>query len=446
MAGGGTWETQNKVRPGVYIRFRSEEGTGLTVGEHGTVAICEPMSWGPVGQVMTVEAGTDTTPFCGYSITQPQARFLQQIFLGSNRTAGANMVYLYRPSADSSSPASATVTPLTATAKYPGARGNDISIVITEDADSSGVFTVNTVVDGQIVDSQTAETVGDLKANDWVTFSGTGDLVATTGAPLTGGADGTVQATAYSTFLTNIEPYKFDILIYDGTESTVQTAMISFIKRIAEGNGQYAQLVASGLTNPDSRYVINVKSGVTLNDGTALTAAQACWWVGGAQAGAMYNESLTNAVYPNAVAASPVNTNSQIIAALNAGEFVLTADNGAVRVEQDINSLVTYTAEIGSVYRKNRVMRLCNTIANDVYRQFVENYLGITNNNETGRALFKSAIVGYMLELQGAEAIQNFSADDVEVLPGNDIDSILINLAVHAVDSTEKVYMAVTVS
>ena len=117
-----------------------------------------------------------------------------------------------------------------------------------------------------------------------------------------------------------------------------------------------------------------------------------------------------------------------------------------MRVEQDINSLVTYTAEIGSVYRKNRVMRLCNAIANDVYRQFVENYLGPVNNNETGRALFKSAIVGYMLELQGAEAIQNFSADDVEVLPGNDIDSILINLAVHAVDSVEKVYMTVTVS
>ena len=222
--------------------------------------------------------------------------------------------------------------------------------------------------------------------------------------------------------------------------------MISFVKRIAEENGQYAQLVAPGLKNPDSRYVINVKSGAALDDGTVLTAAQVCWWVGGAEAGAMYNESLTNAVYPNAVTASPVNTNNEIIAALNAGEFVLTADNGTVRVEQDINSLITYTADIGKVYRKNRLMRLCNTIANDVYAQFTQNYLGIVNNNEAGRALFKSAIVGYMLELQDAEAIQNFSADDVEILAGNDIDSILINLAVHAVDSTEKVYMTITVS
>ena len=102
MAGGGTWETQNKVRPGIYIRFRSGDGTGLTVGNRGTVAICEPMSWGPVGKVMTVEAGADTTPYCGYALTQPGARFLQQIFLGTNRTAGASKVYLFRPSADSS--------------------------------------------------------------------------------------------------------------------------------------------------------------------------------------------------------------------------------------------------------------------------------------------------------------------------------------------------------
>ncbi|MBM6888525.1 phage tail sheath protein, partial [Pseudoflavonifractor phocaeensis] len=99
---GGTWTSQNKVRPGVYIRFTSTQGLGLTVGERGTVAICEPMSWGPVGQVMTVEAGADTTPFCGYDITSPEARFLQQIFLGTNRTSGANKVLLYRPTATSS--------------------------------------------------------------------------------------------------------------------------------------------------------------------------------------------------------------------------------------------------------------------------------------------------------------------------------------------------------
>lgn len=50
-------------------------------------------------------------------------------------------------------------------------------------------------------------------------------------------------------------------------------------------------------------------------------------------------------------------TNSQYIAALEAGNFVLFAENGQVKVEQDINTLVTYTPDIGKLYRKNRIMR-----------------------------------------------------------------------------------------
>ena len=342
---GGTWTSQNKVRPGVYIRFTSTQGLGLTVGERGVVAICEPMSWGPVGSVQTVEAGADTTPFCGYDITSPNARFLQQIFLGTNRTAGANKVLLYRPSASGSAQAKATAGVLTATALYPGVRGNAISIVITEEADEE-TFTVTTVVDGSAVDEQTGiAVVSDLEPNAWVSWSGTGAVTATAGTDLSGGSDGTVETAAYSAFLGVIEPYQFDILIYDGGDATVQAAMTSFVQRMNEENGQYCQLVAANLTNPDSRYVVNVMSPVTLSDGTELTAQQVCWWVGGAEAGAMYNESLTNATYPNAVSTTMM-TNAQYIAALNAGQLVLSADNGRVYVEQDINSLVTYTTDI----------------------------------------------------------------------------------------------------
>lgn len=443
---GGVWTTQSKVRPGVYIRFKSGTGLGLTVGDRGVVAICEPMSWGPVGQVMTVDNGADTTPYCGYPITDPGAMFLREIFKGTNRTSAPRQVLLYRPSATSSSQASAKISPLTATALYPGARGNSITVIVTEDADNEDNFTVSTVVDGEIVDSQQAQTVQELTANAWVTFSGTGALVANTGTPLSGGADGTVEATAYSTFLSVIEPYDFDILIYDGTDSTVLTAMQSFVKRLADENGQYCQLVAAGMTNPDSRFVIDNETGVTLSDGTELTKQQVCWWLGGAQAGAQYNQSLTYAAYPDAVTVSPVLTNSQAAAAINAGQFTLFAEDNVVKVETDINSLVTYTQDIGKVYRKNRVIRLCNSIANDIYKQFSGNFIGVVDNDDTGRMQFRMAIVGYMTTLQNARAIQNFTAEDVEVLPGDDVDSIVVNVAIQAVDSVEKIYMTVTVS
>lgn len=443
---GGTWTDQNKVRPGVYIRFSTARAVGLTVGDRGVVTICEPLSWGPVGEVMTVENGADMTPFTGYDITNEKNRFLREIFRGSNRTSAPRLLYLYRPTATSSAKATVTSGALTATAKYPGARGNDITIVVTEDVDNEGGFIVSTVVDGEIVDQQSGETVADLVANDWVDWSGTGALTATVGSPLTGGTDGTVAASAYSDYLEAIEPYKFDVIIYDGNDSTVQDAMVSFAKRLTDENGQYIQLVAAGLTNPDSRFVINVTSGVTLADGTTLTPQQVTWWAGGATAGAKYNESLTYATYPTAVAVSPVLTNNQIITALSAGQFILVADFDEVHVEQDIDSLVTYTTDIGQVYRKNRVIRLCNTIANDIYQQFAQNYIGIVNNNEAGRARFQAAIVGYLLQIQANEGIQNFEAEDVEVLPGNDIDSIVVNVAIQAVDSVEKIYMTIEVS
>lgn len=443
---GGTWTSQNKVRPGVYIRFTSSRGLGITVGERGTVTICEPMSWGPVGQVMTVEAGADMTPFCGYDITAPQAQFLNEIFKGSNRTPAPNTLLLYRPTASGSAQATATAGVLTATALYPGVRGNDITIVITEDVDNEGSFFVSTVVDGNIVDEQTGANVSDLVANDWVSWSGTGALTATVGTPLTGGVDGTVQSAAYSAYLTAIEPYKFDIMIYDGSDSTVQDAMVACIKRLADENGQYSQLVASGLTNPDSRYVIDLESGVTLSSGVELTAQQATWWLGGAEAGARYNQSLTYASYPGAIACTPVMTNSQYIAAINAGQIVFFADDNEVRIETDINSLTTFTPDITNVYRKNRVMRLCNTIANDIYKQFSQNFIGVVNNNEQGRALFQAAIVGYLLDIQGNQGIQNFSAEDVEVLPGTDIDAIIVNVVLQAVDSVEKIYMTLEIN
>lgn len=443
---GGTWGAQNKTLPGVYINFTSTRGLPLTTSERGVVAICEPLNWGPVAHVQTIEATSNVIPATGYDITNSNNRFLQEIFKGSNRTSAPQKVLLYRPTANASASATITTGNLTATAKYPGTRGNDISIVITQIVGDESSFTVDTIVDAQIVDSQIGKTVADLHANAWVTFSGTGTLAGTTGVSLTSGANGTVQAAAYSAFLTAIEPYKFDTLIYDGTDSTVRTAMQSFIKRIADNNGQYAQLVASGMTKPDSRYIINVASGVTLSDGTVLTAAQTCWWVGGATSGARYNQSLTNAVYPDAVSVSPLQTSTQQAASINAGDFVLSAENGVARVVYDINSLVTLTTDITEPYRKNRVMRTLNQIANDIFVQFTANYIGVVNNNDAGRMQMKAAVVGLLTDIQANNGIQNFSAADVTVSAGTAIDAVVVTLAVQPVDSAEKIYMTISVS
>ena len=141
-----------------------------------------------------------------------------------------------------------------------------------------------------------------------------------------------------------------------------------------------------------------------------------------------------------------ISDESGYIDALTAGQFVLFADDGVVKVEQDINSLVTYTTDITGPYHKNRVIRLLNTVANDIYQQFSDGYIGSVNNNEQGRMMFKSAIVGYLLDIQANNGIQNFEAEDVTVEPGEAIDAIVVNLAIQPVDSVEKIYVTITVN
>ena len=449
---GGNWTAQNKVRPGIYINFRSREDAAATQGTRGTVAIARALSWGPVGEVTAINAGEDPRSVIGCALTEPDALFLRELFKGTNVTSGPSKVLLYRLAAEGAAPATAVISgaeeaQITATALYPGVRGNSLAVTVAADADEVGGFTVTTLLDGEQVDLQQVKTASQLKTNGWVAFSGAGELAATAGIPLAGGADGTVQSSAYADALAALEPYSFDILAYDGTDSTVREAMVAFVKRLAEQEGKYSQLVASGAKNADSPYVINTNSGVILSDGTKLAANETVWWLAGAEAGAQYCQSLSCAAYPGAADVADRQTNGQIEAAILAGDIVLNQEFGQVRVETDINTLTTYTPDRGKVFHKNTTMRVCSTFANDIYREFSLNFRGKVKNNESGRGLFKSIILSYLLTMYGRDALRERpTSADITVEQGEELDSIVITVAIAIGDAVEKVYLTVTVS
>lgn len=446
---GGTWTSQNKVLPGVYINVKSQGSINANVGDRGVVAIAEPLSWGPSGAVQTIIPGEDLRPYIGYDVTASQALFLREMMKGSDTTAGPMRILLYRPTGTSGAKATATIGALTVNALYDGVRGNDITIIVQEQVENEGTYDVSTVIDGTIVDEQSVTDLSQLAANDWVTFSGTGTTITEdAGKALAGGTDPTVAATDYSNFLTAIEPYQFDILVYDGTDTTVIQAIAQFVERISNNVGQKCQAVMAGETaaNSNSEFVIAVNNGVKLDDGTALTAQQATWWVGGAEAGASYYQSLTYAQYPNAVEANPKLTDTQAAEAIQAGYLCFIDTFGTVKVCTDINSLTTFTVDKGQEFSKNRVMRVLMQFCNDVYEYFSNYFIGKVDNNEVGRNLLKGWIVGYLNDMQANNGIQNFDAEDVSVEPGNSIDAVLVNVGIQPVDSIEKIYMAVTVS
>ena len=446
---GGTWTSQNKVLPGTYINVKSQGSINANVGDRGVVAIAEPLSWGPSGVVQTIIPGEDLRPYIGYDVTASQALFLREMMKGSDTTAGPMRILLYRPAGTSGAKATATIGALTVNALYDGVRGNDITIIVQEQVENEGTYDVSTVIDGSIVDEQSVTDLSQLVANDWVTFAGTGTTITeVAGKALSGGTDPTVAATDYSNFLTAIEPYQFDILVYDGTDTTVIQAIAQFVERISNNVGQKCQAVMAGETaaNSNSEFVIAVNNGVKLDDGTALTAQQATWWVGGAEAGALYYQSLTYSQYPNAVEANPKLTDTQAAEAIQAGYLCFIDTFGTVKVCTDINSLTTFTVDKGQEFSKNRVMRVLMQFCNDVYEHFSNYFIGKVDNNEVGRNLLKGWIVGYLNEMQANNGIQNFDAEYVSVEPGNSIDAVLVKVYIQPVDSIEKIYMAVTVS
>jgi hypothetical protein len=91
-------------------------------------------------------------------------------------------------------------------------------------------------------------------------------------------------------------------------------------------------------------------------------------------------------------------------------------------------------------------MRVLDQICNDVYEYFSKYFIGKVNNNDTGRNLMKGWIVKYLNEMQANSGIQNFDAEDVTVIQGSNLDSVLINIAIMPVNSVEKIYVQITVS
>ena len=76
---GGTWTSQNKVLPGVYINVSSQGSLNAAIGSRGIVAMAEPLSWGPTGVISEYTPGQDSTDLIGYPLTSPKALFINEI-------------------------------------------------------------------------------------------------------------------------------------------------------------------------------------------------------------------------------------------------------------------------------------------------------------------------------------------------------------------------------
>ena len=106
-----------------------------------------------------------------------------------------------------------------------------------------------------------------------------------------------------------------------------------------------------GCTGYNNKYVISANNGVVLADGSTLNARQVVWWLAGAEAGALYYQSLTYAQYPTAVSANPKLTDDQTAAAIAAGQIAFIDDFGIVKICSDVDTKTTVTPTEGAEFK-----------------------------------------------------------------------------------------------
>lgn len=435
---GGTWIKQNKVRPGVYINFKNNNKAKNGAGERGTVTIPVILPWGQEKAIVEVNNDDDLFEVLGIDLSSESSILLKEAL----KRAGKILIYRL----NEGKKATVNSEALTINTKYSGSRGNDITVTIQPNIDNTAKFEVITSIDGKEVDKQLATNIEDLKANKFVEFVGNGALKPVLALHLANGTDGDVTNENYIKYLEEVEVREFNTIALPVKDNAIKALFVEFVKRLREKEGKKVQVVLENYPQADYEGVISVKNGVVLKDGTVIPSEKATAWVAAATASAGMNESLTYSEYEDAIDIDKKYTNKDIELALRAGEFVFSVSNGRAIVEQDINTLVTYNENKGQDFRKNRVIRVLDGVANDLKLKFERFYLGKIANDDDGRNLLKAEIIKYLDLIQKIDAISKFdSKNDIQVNKGSDKDCVLVNLAVQPIDSIEKIYMTVEV-
>lgn len=431
--GGGSFTTQNKVLPGTYINFVSAASSNAELSDRGIATMPLELDWGKEGSVFTVsseEFQKNSLTLFGYAYEHEKMKGLRELF------RGASTLHAYRLNGGGTKAANDY-----ATAKYSGTRGNDIRIVIQENADNTSMFDVITYLDSVKLDTQTVAKADELKSNEYVDFKSGAVLAKTAAKPLTGGTNGTVDGKAYQDYADRIESYTFNTMGIVTTDETVKNMFVSFVKRMRDEVGIKFQVVLYQCA-ADYMGVIDVKNKV---EEESWPESALVYWVTGAECGCMVNKSCQNKKYDGEFNVNTVYTQSELQTAIKAGEFVLHNVNSDIRVLEDINSMVTETDACGDIFKDNQTIRVIDQLGNEDAVLFNTKYLGTVPNNDSGRISLWSDLVKIRQQLQDVGAIENFTDSDVEVTQGNSKKSVVVTGSVQVAGTMSKVYMTITV-
>lgn len=486
---GGTWTQSDarntSTRPGVYINFLSQAQEAVQAGAQGVVAIIGTADWGQLDAVtsLTTEQQVDNALGTGGTLNLLARQALR---------GGASEVKAYRIATNAAAKASITLsdsvgTPaaaVTLTARYEGARGNSISVSVAVNAgdaskkdvtltEAGTTLEVFTVADNDELVAQVNGAVAGVNPSRYVvaTIDGApnrslGNAAAT--AMAGGNSGSSVTATEFTEAMAALEVLDWNLLVPSDTVNTsIQTSVRAYVARLRDegkkviavmGGQSVAGMSAASVatefgamkTNAQSAAIANHEGVVMVfpgiideQTGTALSGAQTAARVAGLIGRAGFNSSITK----QSIGASEVTarlTNADVKSGLQAGLLLITMEGDTALVEQGINTLTTFTATKSRDFRKIRVVRALDAVAQTINTSLSASAVGVTSNDAAGRS-WVTSLVRQALELfQQAGAIESgFTVAISDVAA--DSDELYLDISVTPIDSIEKVFITARV-
>ena len=437
-----------RVRPGTYINVDANATPAVTFGARGNVMIPLVNNWGPNATILKIKAEDISAHDAELGNSVGNILLLNEAFKGATTvlvyninkgTKAAKTITLAEASGDD------PAVTLTCTAKYNGTRGNDLTVKCTANTDST--FTVTVLLGTTTVEEfEGLTTIAGLAAagSEYIDFTGTegGDLAAFAAASLVGGTSTDVQNTDIATMLDAVENENVSAMAFPFADSSLKASAVSKARYIRDYIGHTFQVVVCDYATADYEGVINVTNSYKRSDGTSLTHAEATAYVAAITAAGTELISNTCKVVPDAEEVVDKKTNEQSEVALKAGEFFFTQDGDQVIVEQDINSLHTFTSRRTKSYSKNKVIRVYDALSDTLRQTFPPNRFP---NSPTGWDLMDGLCQTILKYYRDEDAIKDVDlANDLKVNRGeSEGDSVYFDARIHAVDAAEKLYFTV---
>ena len=470
MAGGTFAPGEKKDLAGFYMRFVSAALAAITAGTRGVVAVAAKSDWGPVGEPIKIESETalnneiGTNRTTGY--TANLAGYLALL-------GGARQVIIYRVTDTTESKGVLTLSDsddmeiIRLETKYPSSRAFSLTVrdsaadsnqteaiffegsrrILTVLASKSGGI-ANTLVDA--INNAPDNTFFDAtKLAD-----GNGTVTPGTSLPFAGGGDGVGNITNadYLTAMSKLEPEYFNAFTFDAPVAgeLLQSARIWILRMRSEGRmirGYFGGSATDDATpstgNTRSRSlnhesIVNVITGARMAD-TWYDSARIAIYTAGLVEGKPLTSALTYESTPFADV-TPKLSNTELREAQSAGSVSLFLDNGLVKYARGINTLTSLSADQSNTWKKIKIMRLRDSIYEDIYAVARDNYIGKVPNNDVGQAALIAAINAYFEQLR-PQLLETFEIKvDTENMATADSDEFYWMYTAREVDNMEEIY------